>query len=160
MDDQFPEDLLQGHKRNLTLFWLVFVFEPLFYLILPWVVNDLEVEGMMPDVALYAKWGFYFLAVILAVASILVHRVLLSDRRLQAMRVEEALRSYLSTELATWSLNGAIPLGGVFMFFLSGDVQLLVILSILGMVLNLLARPRLDVFVERVRELHYGAGRF
>jgi len=58
----------------------------------------------------------------------------------------------------SWGPNSCVPVGGLILLFMNGDSRTVLVLSALAVVLNLLAYPQLDAFIERVRNLSYDAG--
>ncbi len=178
MGDETSGAPLQASKRTLMIVWFAFLAEPLIYALLPWVVSAEQVGGFERGMEFYWKWGSYLLAVVLAVASLLLSRFLLSDRqieaRLQAGQLESdglsaskdlsaqesqllsVSRYYLNSMLLSWGLNSFVPVGGLILLFTGGDCRTILVLSALAVVLNLLAYPQLDAFVERVRNLVEG----
>jgi hypothetical protein len=159
------ENLLQSARRTQTIIWLAFVSEPLVYVALALVVSFERAEGVEQVAEPYLRWVFYLLAAVLAVASPLVRRFLLSERQLEALRgggtsvLADASSRYLTASLVSWSLNSFIPVGGLILLFISGDGMTILVLAAAAMVLNLLAYPQLDAFVERVGESSYDLGR-
>jgi hypothetical protein len=55
--------------------------------------------------------------------------------------------------LMSWGLNSSVPIGGLMLLFASGDSRTILVLSALAVVLNLLAYPQLDAFIERAKNL-------
>jgi hypothetical protein len=175
MGDETFESLLHGIKRTQLLIWLAFTTEPFVYVVLSFIVSGGAIPCAEQTTGPYLKWGFYLLACLFAVASLLVSRFLLSDRqikaRLEAGQLEidglpapEGLSAqevqllsvshyYLTPMLLSWGLNSFVPIGGLILLFTSGDCRTILVLSALAVVLNLLACPQLDVFVERARSL-------
>jgi hypothetical protein len=169
------ESLLRGAKRTQLLIWLAFTTEPFVYVILSFIVSQGAISCTEQTAGPYLKWGFYLLACLFAVASLLVSRFLLSDRQIKARLEAEPLEVdgssaskdlsaqeaqllsvshyYLTPMLLSWGLNSFVPIGGLFLLFASGDCRTILVLSALAAVLNLLAYPQLDAFVERARSL-------
>jgi MFS family permease len=161
MDGEAPEASLRASKRTLTILWLAFLVEPLVYALLPWIVSAAQVE--LPEQALSSswRWGAFLLAVVLALASLVLHRFMLADRQIKTRLAFEGesnlsetqvlgLASYYRTAmLMIWALNSSVPIGGLVLLFTSGDSRTLLVLSALAVVLNLLAYPQLGAFVER-----------
>ena len=175
MEGETFESLLRGTKRTQLLIWLAFTTEPFVYVILTFVVSQGAISCAEQAAGPYLKWGFYLLACLLAVASLLVSRFLLSDRQIKARletgqlgrdsssaakglsAQESQLLSvssyYLTPMLLSWGLNSFVPIGGLILLFTNGDCRTILILSALAVVLNLLSYPQLDAFIERARNL-------
>jgi uncharacterized membrane protein len=169
------ESLLRGTKRTQLLIWLAFTTEPFVYVVLSFIVSQGAISCAEQTAGPYLKWGFYLLACLFAVASLLIGRFLLSDRqikaRLEAGQLEMdgssasrdlsaqevqllSVSHYYSTPmLVSWGLNSGVPIGGLILLFTSDDCRTILVLSALAVVLNLLAYPQLDAFVERARSL-------
>lgn len=178
MGDETFESLLRGIKRTQTIIWLALTTEPVVYVVLSFLVSQGAVACTGQTGWSYLKWDFYFLACLLVVASLLISRFLLSDRqikaRLQTGQLDDSSGSkdlseqesqllsaahYYSTPmLLNWGLNSCIPIGGLLLLFTSGDGRTILVLSALAVVLNLLAYPQLDAFIERVRNLQLEEG--
>lgn len=176
--DYETEASLQAAKRTQLLIWLALTMEPFVYVALSFVVSQRAISYAEQTAAPYWKWVFYLLACLLAVASLLVSRFLLSDRQIkarleagqleigglsasedlseQASQLLSVSRYYLNSMLLSWGLNSCVPIGGLILLFTSGDCRTILILSALAVVLNLLAYPQLDAFLDRVRDLSYG----
>ncbi|MBN1812269.1 MAG: hypothetical protein JXA14_10570 [Anaerolineae bacterium] len=161
MNGEAVEASLQATRRTLMIMWFGFLAEPLIYALLPWIVSAEQVGGSERGLEPYWKWGSYLLAVVLAAASALLRRFLLSDHQLEALRggdasaLIEASRRYLNASLLGWSLNSCIPISGVVLLFTGGDGMTILVLVAAAMVLNLLVYPQLDGFIERVRDLSH-----
>jgi hypothetical protein len=175
MDDEKLEASLQADRRSLMITWFAFLAEPLIYALLPWILSAEQMGGVERGVAPYWKWGAFLLAVVLALASLALHRFLLSDRQIEVRLALERVgatasppgvksslseaqlvnlsRHYQTSMLICWGLNSSIPIGGLILLFTNGDDQTILVLSVLAVVLNLLAYPQLDAFVDRVRNL-------
>jgi hypothetical protein len=167
------ESLLRGTKRTHMIIWLAITTEPFVYVVLSFLVSQGAVECTGQTAEPYWKWGAYFVACLFAVASLLISRFLLSDRQIKArlqigqlvgsgLSEESQLLSvaqyYLTPMLLSWGLNGCVPIGGLILLFTNGDCSTILVLSALAVVLNLLAYPQLDAFVERVRNLQLEEG--
>jgi hypothetical protein len=174
VDHETSEKSLQATRRPLMIVWFAFIVEPLVYSLLPWIVSADQLGGSAQSVACYWKWGAYLLAVGLAFASLALDRFMLSDRQIKARLAIEQIeaggsplgnsglseaqlaslsRYYLTSMLMSWGLNSSVPVGGLMLLFASGDSRTILVLSALAIVLNLLAYPQLDAFIERVRNL-------
>jgi len=175
MDYEISEASLQAAKRTQLLIWLALTMEPFIYVTLSFIVSQGAISCAEQTAGLYSKWGFYLLACLLAVASLLVSRFLLSDRRIiarleagqlevnglsasedlsgQESQLLSVSRYYSTSMLLSWGLNGCVPIGGLILLFTSGDCRTILVLSALAVVLNLLSYPQLDAFIERVRNL-------
>jgi hypothetical protein len=175
MDYETSETSLRAIKRTQKIIWLALTMEPFVYVILTFVVSQGAISCAEQTAGSYLKWIFYLLACLLAVASLLISRFLLSDRqikaRLEARQLEidglpgakdssgqesqllSLSRYYLTPMLLSWGLNSCAPIGGLILLFTSGDCRTILVLSGLAVVLNLLAFPQLDAFIERVRNL-------
>jgi MFS family permease len=169
MDEERLEALLQANKRTLAVVWLALLAEPLVYALLPWIVSAAQIEIPEQNLSSSWRWGAFLLAVVLALASLALHRYMLSNRqikvRLAIARVEArepslgsslskaqllSLTAYYRTVmLMVWALNGSVPIGGLVLLFTSGDTRTIFVLSVLAVVLNLLSHPQLDAFIER-----------
>ncbi len=179
MNGKSVEASLQATRRTLMIMWFGFLAEPLIYALLPWIVSAEQVGGTERGAGAYWKWGAYFLAVALTFASLVLHRFLLSDRQIKARLAIEQVeadgaplgslssseaqlvslsRYYLTSMLLSWGPNSCVPVGGLILLFMNGDSRTVLVLSALAVVLNLLAYPQLDAFIERVRNLSYDAG--
>jgi hypothetical protein len=169
------ESLLKGTKRTQMIIWFALTTEPFVYVLVSFLVSQGAVgcTGQAPEP--YLKWGFYFVACLFAVASLLISRFLLSDRLVKArlqlggssvsedlseqeLRLLSVAHYYLTPMLLSWGLNGCVPIGGLILLFTNGDCNTILILSALAVVLNLLAYPQLDAFVERARNLQLEEG--
>jgi hypothetical protein len=147
--------------------------------VLSFIVNQGTIACAGQTAWHYLKWDFYFLACLLVVASLLISRFLLSDRQIKARLALEQIeadesplrdsspseaqlvslsRYYLTSLLMSWGLNSCVPIGGLILLFINGDGRTVLVLSALAVVLNLLAYPQLDAFVERVRNLQLEEG--
>lgn len=175
MNDETLEISLQTIKRTQVLIWLALTLEPFIYVGLSFIVSQGAISCAEQTAGSFSKWGFYLLACLLAGASLLVNRFLLSDRwimaRLEAgqlqmdgtsgsegvgLRESQLLslsRYYTTAMLLSWGLNGCVPIGGLILLFTGGDCRTILVLSALAVVLNLLSYPQLDAFIERVRNL-------
>jgi uncharacterized membrane protein len=175
MDYEAYEESLRAAKRTQLLIWLALTTEPFVYVILTFIVSQGAISCAERAGGPYSKWGFYLLACLLAVASLLVSRFFLSDRRIVAqletgrlemdsssgsedLSMQDAQllslsRYYLNSMLLSWGLNGCVPIGGLILLFTGGDCRTILVLSALAVALNLLSYPQLDAFIERVREL-------
>jgi hypothetical protein len=76
----------------------------------------------------------------------------------QELRLLSVAHYYLTPMLLSWGLNGCVPIGGLILLFTNGDCNTILVLSALAVVLNLLAYPQLDAFVERARNLQLEEG--
>jgi hypothetical protein len=172
MDYETFEVSLRAAKRSLLLIWLALTMEPFVYVGLSFIVSQGAISCAEQTAEPYAKWGFYLLACLLAVASLLASRFLLSDRqikaRLEAGQLEmdsssgsedwnaqllSLSRHYTTSMLLSWGLNSFVPIGGLILLFTGGDCRTILVLSALAVVLNLLSYPQLDAFIERARNL-------
>jgi uncharacterized membrane protein YhaH (DUF805 family) len=172
------ENLLQSARRTQMIIWLAFTTEPCVYVIVALVLSLERTEPAGQEVSPYLLWGFYLLAVILALASLLVRRFLLSDRQLKARFEAGRLESdesppleglsarearllslaqwYLVAMLVGWGLNSCIPVGGLVLLLQGSSGATLSVLSAAAVALNLLAYPRLDAVIERARSVTWG----
>ena len=168
------ESSLKGIKRTQMIIWFALTTEPFVYVLLSFLVSQGAVEcGQTAEP--YLKWGAYLFACLFAVASLLISRFLLSDRQIKARlqigqldgsadsnehesRLLSVSQYYLTPMLLSWGLNGCVPIGGLILLFTNGDCSTILVLSALAVVLNLLAYPQLDAFVERVRSLQLEEG--
>lgn len=175
MEDETFGALLRGTKRTQLLIWLALTIEPLVYVAVSFIVSQGAISCAEQTAGPYSKWGFYLLACLLAVASLLISRFLLSDRQIMARLevgqletdgssasedlsgLESQLlslsRYYTTSILLSWGLNSCVPIGGLILLFTGGDCRTILILCALAVVLNLLSYPQLDAFIERVRNL-------
>jgi hypothetical protein len=175
MDYETSEVSLRAAKRSQLLIWLALTLEPFVYIVLSFVVSQGAISCAEQAAVPYSKWAFYLLACLLAVASLLVSRFLLSDHRIiawletgqleldgssasedlsgQESQLLSVSRYYTSSMLLSWGLNSFVPVGGLILLFTGGDCRTILVLSALAVVLNLLAYPQLDAFIERVRNL-------
>ncbi|MFL7794813.1 MAG: hypothetical protein AB8I69_21910 [Anaerolineae bacterium] len=178
MGDETFESLLKGTKRTQMMIWLAITTEPFVYVVLSFLVSQGMVECTGQATEPYLKWVAYLFACLFAVASLIISRFLLSDRqikaRLQAGQPDGSVGSkglsgyesqllgassyYLTPMLISWGLNSFVPMGGLILLLTNGDCSTILVLSALAVVLNLLAYPQLDVFVERVRSLQLEEG--
>jgi hypothetical protein len=174
MGSEALEASLQASKRNLMVTWFAFLAEPLVYALLPWIVGTGRMGGSAQGVEPNWKWGAYLLAVGLVLASLALDRFLLSDRQIKARLALERTETdgpplgdssltgaqlaslsqhYRTCMLMSWGLNSSVPIGGLMLLFASGDSRTILVLSALAVVLNLLAYPQLDAFIERAKNL-------
>jgi hypothetical protein len=175
MDYETSEASLRAAKRTQKIIWLALTMEPFVYVVLTFMVSQGAVSCAEQTAGPYLKWVFYLLACLLAVASLFISRFLLSDRQIKArleagqfemgdLTASEGLsgqesqllsvsRYYLTPMLLSWGLNSCVPIGGLILLFTSGDCRTILVLSVLAVVLNLLAYPQLDAFIERARNL-------
>ncbi|MBN1976095.1 MAG: hypothetical protein JW918_01735 [Anaerolineae bacterium] len=170
MGDETFESFLKGTKRTQMIIWLAITTEPFVYVVLSFLVSQGAVECTGQTAGPYLKWGAYLFACLFAVASLLISRFLLSDRQIKARlqigqldspeglserdsRLLSVAYYYLTPMLLSWGLNSFVPIGGLILLFATGDCNTILVLSALAVVLNLLAYPQLDAFVERVRSL-------
>jgi len=180
MDYETSEASLQAAKRTQMIIWLAFTVEPFVYVVLSFIVSQGAIACTGQTTGPYLKWGFYFVACLLAVTSLLISRFLLSDRQIKARlangqfeadgappsgslgahdaKLLSLSRCYLSSMLLSWGLNSCVPVGGLILLFTNGDSRTILVLSALAVVLNLLAYPQLDAFIERVRNLQLEEG--
>lgn len=179
MRDETFESLVRGAKRTQAIIWLAFTIEPFVYVVLSLIVSQGAITCSGQTAWPFSRWDFYFLACLLVVASLLISRFLLSDHQIKARlargqfeadgtppenlsahdaQLLSASRYYLTPMLLGWGLNSSVPIGGLILLFTSGDCRTILVLSALAVVLNLLAYPQLDAFVERVRNLQLEEG--
>jgi hypothetical protein len=162
-------------KRTQVILWLAFTAEPLASVALLLVWRSTQSDRLVKDTVSCPGWVAYLFAVLLAAASVFVRRLFLSERLVKARleseesepdvlpmpgnlgardeRVWSLSRHYLTPTLMAWSLNGFITVGGLMCLFTEGDEVPVIILSFAALVLNALAYPRFDRFVERIEGL-------
>ena len=167
--------LLRSIKRTQMIMWLAFIAEPFATLAVFLVWRGMQGDSVVKDRVSWPGWFSYLFAVLLAVASVFVRHLLLSERLVVA-RLDsgkpgsDALamlgsldarsewlwrlsRCYLSPMLIAWGLNSSITVGGLMRLFTAGDEVSVIALSLAALALNALAYPRFDRFVERMGDL-------
>jgi hypothetical protein len=179
MDEEILEASLRAGKRTLLIVWFACLAEPSFYAFLPWILRAGQVGVPVQSGASSWRWGAFLLAVVLVLASLVLQRFMLSDRQIKARlamgrggadasplgssSLSEAqllglASHYRTSMLMVWALNGCVPIGGLMHLFTSGSDRTILVLSALAVVLNLLAYPQLDAFIEHVRDLRMSQG--
>jgi hypothetical protein len=170
--------LLRSIKRTQMIMWLAFAAEPFATLALLLVWRYTQGDRVVKDAVSWPEWFSYLFAILLAAASVVVRRLFLSERRVRARceggkvgsealavlgssdargeRLWRLSRCYLRPMLIAWGLNSSITVGGLMRLFTAGDEASVVVLSLVALVLNALAYPRFDRFVERMQDVSLG----
>jgi hypothetical protein len=165
-------------KRTQVILWLAFMADPLASVALLLVWRSTQGDRMVEGAASCPGWAAYLFAVLLAAASVFVRRLLLSERlvmtRLESGKSESDVLPmpgnlgardewlwrlshwYLTPMLIAWGLNSLVTVGGLICLFTEGDEMPVIILSLAALVLNALAYPRFERFVERIEGLSQG----
>ena len=163
---------LRAIRRTQKIMWFAFLAEPSAYVGLSLVWGATQNGRVVQRIAPWPAWVWYLPAVLLAAASVFVRRLLLSARfvesRLESGKLGSHVlpvlgrltprsewlsrlsRVYLTHMIIAWSLNGFVPIGGLMLLFTKGDGVSVLALSLAALVLNALAYPRFDRFVERM----------